>query len=181
MTENEALLVQNLLNGVEPARAAQAAGLTEEEGLAAFSEAMKRVAEYRMVHCMPFFECGTPGQARAARIMVLDAMERIQRWDDEGRELMIAVFKGQKPDRAEAEVKAILAGTLNALPYYLDWHEHRNYYRDRQAFIRAHRSRVIGLLERFISFRAPLLLKNVKHVGVSPDNAAQVALYAAGH
>lgn len=181
MTENEALLIRNLLNGVEPVRAAQAAGLTEEEGLAAFSEAMKRVAEYRLVHCMPFFECGTLDQARAARLLVLEALEQIGHWDDVGRDLMIALFKGQRPDVDRAELKAVLDGTLNALPHYLDRHEHAAYYRDRQAFIRAHRSRVIGLLERFVSFRTPLLYKNLEHVGVHPDNLAQVELYAASH
>lgn len=181
MTESEALLIRNLLNGVEPAQAACAAGLAEEEGIAAFSEAMKRVAEYRLVHCMPFFECGTLLQARSARFLVLEALERIGHWDDEGRDLMIAFFKGQKPDRAAEEIKAILASTLNAMPYYLAKNEHAAYYRDREAFIRVHRSRVIGLLERFVSFRTPLLYKNIEHAGITPDTASQIELYAASH
>lgn len=181
MTENEALLIRNLLNGVASATASQAAGMSEEEGLAAFSEAMKRVAEFRLVHCLPFFECGTLAQARQARFMVLEALDRIARWDDGERELMIALFKGHKPDVDREAAKAVLDGTLNALPYYLDRHEHTAYYRDRQAFIRAHRSRVIGLLERFVSFREPLLFKNIEHVGVGADNVSQVELYAASH
>ena len=181
MTESEALLVRNLLNGVEPSTAACAAGLSEEEGLAAFSEAMKRVAEFRLVHCLPFFECGTVPQARQARFMVLEALERIGRWDNEERDLMIALFKGQRPDRVRAEIEKILAATLNALPFYMEKSELPAYRRDRQAFIRANRPRVIGLLERFVSFREPLLFKNIEHAGITPESAQQIELYAASH
>lgn len=179
MTENEELLILNLLNGVEPASAGLAAGMSGEEVLAAFSEAMKRVAEYRLVHCMPFFECGTLAQARQSRFMVMDAFKRILLWDAEGRDLMIALFKGQKPDRARAEIETTLASTLNALPFYLEKHEHAAYYRDRQAFIRERRSRVIGLLERFVSFRTPLLYKNIEHAGITPDTVSQIEIHAA--
>ena len=163
MTEAENLLVRNLLNGVAPETAARAAGLAEEEGLAAFAEAMRRVAEYRMVHCMPFFECGTLAQARASRLYVLQALEEIAWWDGEGRELMIEVFKGGRPQRARGEIEAIADRTLAALPFYLEKDELPAYRRGRMAFIRDHRARVVGLLERFVSFRAPLLLKNIAH------------------
>lgn len=181
MTENEALLIRNLLNGVPAPEAARAAGLSEEEGLAAFSEAMKRVGEYRLVHCMPFFECGTLAQARTSRGMVLDALDRIARWDDGERELMIAVFKGQRPQVDRELLKAALDRTLKVLPHYLDRTEHQAYYRGPQAFIRDRRTRVIGLLERFVSFREPLLFKNVENVGVTQENASQVELYVMSH
>lgn len=181
MTENEALLIRNLLNGVEPPQAARGAGLDEADALAVFAEAMKRVAEYRLVHCMPFFECGTLAQARAARFMVMDALDRIARWDDGERELMARLFRDGRAELPRAELESVLRRTLDALPHYMEKGELREYYRDRMAFIRGRRARVIELLEKFVSFRAPLLYRNIEHVGFNPTNAEDVALLIAAH
>ena len=166
MTEPEALLIRNLLNGVPVASAACASDLSEDDAAAAFAECMRRVAEYQLVHCVPFFPVGSVVEARRHRLEVLDVLGEIQRWDDGDRELALAVFAGHNvvaegADRAHTE--QVLSRVLNALPHYLPAADIAEYRRDRKGYIRARRGQVRETVERFVSFRAPLLYKKIVH------------------
>ena len=166
MTESEALLIRNVLNGVPAASVARAADLTEDEVAQAFAEAMRRVAEYQLVHCVPFFPVGSVIEARRHRLQVLDVLGEIQRWDDGERELALAILAGHNViaegvERMHAE--RVVSRVLNALPHYLPAADIAEYRRDRKSYIRAHRGQVRETVERFVSFRTPLLYKNIVH------------------
>jgi len=167
MTEPEALLIRNLLNRVPVVQAARASDMTEEDAAAAFAECMRRVAEYQLVHCVPFFPVGSVAEAQRHRLEVLEVLGEIQRWDDGDRELALAILAGHNviaegADRQHAE--RVVSRVLNALPYYLPKDNLREYVRDRKSFIRANRGRVRELVEGFVSFRTPLIYKRIIHV-----------------
>jgi len=166
VTENEALVLRNLLNGVDPVRAAAAGGLPEAEGLAVFHEAMRRVQEYVLVHCVPFFPCAALSEARQNRALVMEVLGAIQRWDDGEREIAIAILRGRKVvaegvPRAQAE--AVLDRVLTALPHYLTAADIALYARNRAVFVRDQRARVLDAVEKFVSFREPLLYRRIVH------------------
>jgi len=182
MTESEALLIRNILNGVPPSTAAIAAGLSEEDGLAAFHEAMQRVAEYRTIHCLPLFMCNTVAAAQGSRLMVMEALNDIVRWDTTDRDVVAMLLRGQKPQIASEEGARILRRTLRAIPFYMNQpseeavgrdiavyqaamsaYEKKNNWTPMREYIRANRGRLLAILERFVSFREPLLLKNITH------------------
>jgi hypothetical protein len=164
VTALEALVLSNILNGVEPAQAARAAALEEDRGLEIFTEAMARVREYQLVMCYPFFPVGALTEAREYRLHVMAVLGAIERWDDHEREVAIAIFKGRdvRGDGVPREdAERILNEVLKALPHYLSAAEIPAYTRDRAKFVKERRARVIEALERFPSFREPLQYKNI--------------------
>lgn len=166
MNEAEALVLRNILNGVEPAAAARAAGMEEDRGAEIFAEAMRRVREYQLVMCYPFFPVGALGEAREYRLHILEILGAMERWDAGERELAGAIFRGRnvvKDGVARADAERVLSQVLNALPHYLDAKEIPAYTRDRAKFVREKSKRVLGLLERFPSLREPLQYKNIIH------------------
>lgn len=169
MTEKEALLVRNILNGVPEEALAGALHLDAEDIRAVFAEAMRRVAEYVLVHCVPFFPCALPIEAQRNRVMVMDIIGRIERWDESERDIMLGLLKGERVDAPRELIAEIMRRTLDALPHYLALAEVRIYMADRRAFIGAHRRRVIEAIEQFVSFRNPLLYKNIIHVTGDAD------------
>lgn len=166
MTPTQALVLRNILNGIEPVPAAQAAGLAEDQGLVIFNEAMRRVAEYQLVHCVPHFPVIAIAEARRNKRGVMEILAKIQDWDDGERELAMAILKGRNvlkegADRADAE--RVLNTVLEALPHYLEAGDIPAYARDRRQFVREHRSRVLDAVERFPSFREPFQYKPIEH------------------
>ena len=166
MTEPEALLIRNLLNRVPVVQAARASDMTEEDAAAAFAECMRRVAEYQLVHCVPFFPVGSVAEAQRHRLEVLEVLGEIQRWDDGDRELALAILAGHNviaegADRQHAE--RVVSRVLNALPHYLPAADIAEYRRDPKGYIRARRGQVRETVERFVSFRTPLLYRNIVH------------------
>lgn len=182
MTEAQSLEIRNLLAGVAPAQVAELAGEPEERVLARFADAMLRVAEYQLVHCVPFFPCGTLPAARRSQVKVLDILGRIERWDAIERGLMLDLLKGNDvtvhglPREA---IEAILRRTLNALPNYLNPAEIAPYRRDRKGFLLANKKRVIEIIERFVSFKNPLSYKHIEHIGFDQANAEGVTAFVA--
>jgi len=175
--DQDRLIVANLLNGVAISTVAAAFGVNEAVADCTFAAAMKLVAEYRLVHCVPHFECGTLEQARAERVRVLEILGRIERWDAYERDLMLDLFK--KKDLSgcglpRAQIQEILQRTLDALPSYLRAADLPAYFRDRQAFVRQSPHRVIAAVEKFISFRNPVVYQNFKAIGMDPQNAESV-------
>lgn len=172
MNETESLLIANVLNGVPFPVAARAAGNDEGWALDVFEEAMKRVAEYVLVHCVAFFPCTSLPEARRHKARVLECLVAIERWDATERDIVLAIFKGRNVlndgvPRAQAE--EILNRTLNALPHYLTEKEIPAYITDRRAFVRERRSRVIEAVEKFVSFRNPLVYKKIEHSTVTME------------
>lgn len=166
MTEIEALVLRNILNGIEPAAAALAAGLEESRGLEIFTEAMRRVAEYQLVMCVPHFPVSALAEARMARRRVLEILGAIERWDDHEREIASHIFKGKnvvKEGVPREDAERVLGAVLDALPNYLEAADLRAYTADRGRFVRENRSRVLGALERFPSLREPLQFKKIEH------------------
>jgi hypothetical protein len=165
MKPDEALVLRNILNGVEPAQAALAAGMEEARGLEIFGEAMARVREYQLVMCYPFFPVGALIEVRRYKRHVLEILDAMARWDDHERALAIAIFKGRNVVREDGvpreDAERILNETLKALPHYLSAAEIAAYTRDRAKFVKENRSRVIDALERFPSLREPLQYKNI--------------------
>lgn len=164
VTEKETLLVRNILNGVPEEALAGALHLDTEDIRAAFAEAMRRVAEYVLVHCVPFFPCTLPVEAQRNRVLVMDIIGRIERWDDFERDVMLGLLKGERVDAPRELIEQVMRRTLDALPHYLSLAEVRLYMADRRAFIAGHRRRAIEAIEQFVSFRNPLLYKNIIHV-----------------
>ncbi|SRR6266571_2846023 len=175
MTEAEALVVRNVLNGVEPAAAASAAGLAQDAGLGVFQEAMRRVAEYQLVMCVPFFPVMALSEARMNRYRVLEVLDEIGRWDAGDRDLAAAILKGVnvlKQGVAREEAERVLNRVLDALPHYLDIADIRAYGADRAKFVRDHRARVLAAVERFPSLREPLQYKAIVHYTGGPEGLA---------
>jgi hypothetical protein len=179
VTPNEALLIRNLLNGVPEADAARASDLSEADARDVFREAMRRVSEYRLVHCVPFFPCDSLIEARREREKVLDVLSAIQRWDDGERAIALDIFAGRNVladglPRADAE--RVLTKTLTALPNYLFVADNKArqvaemaaWRKDRNGYIKAHRGQVREAVERFVSFRTPLLYKTIEHQLIVP-------------
>lgn len=184
MNQREQLIVANLLNGVSPDVLARTFSGTEEEIRAIFGAAMKLVAEYRFVHCIPHFDAETVDQARQNRFRVLDVLKRIERWDAIERDLMLDLLRGRdvaKYGLAEGEMEKVLARTLDALPNYLRKEEVPVYFRDRRAFVAARKSRVIEAVEKFISFDNPLTYKSIEKIAIDPNNVQDVDRQMAGN
>jgi hypothetical protein len=167
MTEPEALLIRNLLNGVAIADAARASGMTEGEAGLAFAEAMRRVAEYQLVHCVPYTPCESLSEARRNRVRVLEMLGGIQRWDGVERELVLAVLDGRNviaEGCPREEVVRAWGRALDAMPHYLRSPEDiRAWAQDRHKFVVKNRGRVRGMVEGFVSFKQPLLYKKIEH------------------
>jgi hypothetical protein len=177
MQDPDRLIVANLLNGVASSTVAAAFGVNEAVADCAFAAAMKLVAEYRLVHCIPHFECGTIEQARRERVRVLEILGRIERWDAYERDLMLDLLKKKDLSgygKPRQEIQEIMQRTLDALPSYLHPRDLPAYFRDRQAFVRESAHKVIEAVEKFISFRNPVFYKNVKVIGMDPQNAQSV-------
>lgn len=177
MKDLDRLIVANLLNGVAPAAVAATFGVDEAKADSTFSAAMKVVAEYRLVHCIPHFECGTLEQARAERVRILEILGRIERWDAYERDLVLDLLKRKDLSgygKPREEIQEVLQRTLDALPAYLQPQDLPAYFRDRRAFIAERPERVIEAVEKFISFRNPVVYKNVKVVGMDPQNVESV-------
>jgi len=179
VTEGQQLLIANLLNGVAPETAGTAEGMTAEDALAFFAEVMRLVAEYRFVHCVPYFDCASLEQARRNRLWVLDILARIERWDSVEHDLILDLLKGR--DVAEygvehEEIQKVLERVLDALPHYLKQESDRAiYFRSRKVFIAERRSAAIAAVEQFVSFRNPLTYKKIEHLGMTQDNALAVS------
>ena len=167
MTESEALLIRNLLNGVPIAAAAQVSGMTEGEAGLAFTEAMRRVAEYQLVHCVPFTPVDCLADARRNRVRVLEMLGQIQRWDDVEREIVLAVLAGRnvvKEGCPREQAERAFNRALDAMPHYLQRQEDiRAWARDRAKFVRENRARIREIVEGFVSFRQPLIYKRIEH------------------
>lgn len=167
MTEPEALLIRNLLNGVPIADAARVSGMTEGEAGQAFAEAMKRVAEYQLVHCVPYTPVGNLAEARRNRVRVLEMLGEIQRWDDRDREIVLEVLAGRNvvADGCPREVaERAFKRALDAMPHYLQTQaDLRAWRNDRAKFMRENRARVREIVEGFVSFRRPLIYKKIEH------------------
>lgn len=179
MNDAEHLVLLNLLNGVEPAVAGRAAGLAEDEVNALFTQAMRHVGEYALVHCTPFVECQSLPAARRNKLAVLDIVAAIQRWDTEERDLMLAVFKGRNVVRdgvPRETAQAVLARTLDAIPHYLLESQMAAYKVDRAKYVRENRSAIAAILERFVSFREPFLYRAVTHVALDANVAGLPSL-----
>lgn len=177
MQDRDWFIIANLLNGVAPSAVATAFRVEELQADSIFAKAMKLVAEYRLVHCIPHFECGTLEQARAERVRVLDILGRIERWDAYERDLMLDLLKKKDLsgyDKSRLEVQEILQRTLDALPSYLPPRDLPAYFRDRRRFIAERPEIVIQAVEKFISFYNPVIYKNVKVIGMDPQNAESV-------
>lgn len=170
MTEGEALVLRNILNGVDPAVAAVTAGMEESRGLAVFQEAMRRVAEYQLVMCVPHFPVMALAEARQSRRRVLEILGAIERWDHHERELAGAILRGRnviKEGVPREEAERVLNRVLETLPSYLSASDIRAYTLDRAKFVREHRSRVLGAIEKFPSLREPLQYKKIEHQYIS--------------
>jgi len=177
MEDRDRLIVVNLLNGVAPSAVAAAFGVGEEMAMSVFVRAMKFVAEYRLVHCVPHFECGTLEQARAEWGRVLEILGRIERWDAYERDLMLDLLKRKDLSgygKPRQEIQEVLQRTLDALPSYLHPRDLTAYFRDRRAFITERPELAIEAVEKFISFRNPVVYKNFKVIGMDPQNAESV-------
>jgi hypothetical protein len=178
MTERDALIVRNVLNGVEAEQLASTLGGSAEDVSATFAGIMRLVSEYVLVHCVAFFPCGSVPEARRNRSKVMYVLGCIQDWDDGEREVMVALFKGR--DIAEyclprEKVQEILARTLDAIPHYLPLAEGVEFWRDRKNFIANKRSIVIGAVERFVSFDNPLIYKNIENTRIDDGTVNAVA------
>lgn len=177
MDESTQLILANLLNGVSPETAARTFGRTEADVREAFGAAMKFVAEYRFVHCMPHFDSSTLDEARQNKFRVLDILRRIERWDAVERDVMVDLLKGKDVTAyglSQSELEAILKRTLDALPNYLQKGELQAYFEDRRAFVAGRKARVIEAVEKFISFKNPLTYKAIEKVGIDPNNIEDV-------
>jgi hypothetical protein len=174
----EALVLRNILNGVEPAAAALAAGMEEGRGLEIFAEAMKRVREYQFVMCYPYFPVGALTEARQYRLHVLEILGALERWDEHERELAMAIFRGHNVMKGDGvpreEAERVLNQVLNALPHYLEAAEIPAYIRDRAKFVKAHSRRVLEILERFPSLREPLQYKSIETYTGGPELAGHL-------
>jgi hypothetical protein len=177
MQDRDRLIVANLLNGVAIAEVAAVFGVNEAVADAMFAAAMKLVAEYRLVHCIPHFECATLEAARRERARVLEILGRIERWDAFERDLMLDLLKRKDLTGCgipREQIREILQRTLDALPGYLSAADQPAYFRDRQTFIRQFPQKAIEAVEKFISFRNPLTFKKIEHLGMDPQNAERV-------
>lgn len=166
LDERELLIARNVVNGVAPEALAQQLGTTPAAVEAAFTAAMRLVAEYRLVHCVPFFPCLSVMEARRNQRRALEILEAIEVWDAIERDMMLDLLKGvnvmRKYGADRAVVEAMLNRTLNAVPHYLTPKEAVEFGRDRKGFVTAHRARVIEAVERFVSFRNPLVYKRIE-------------------
>ena len=166
MKEEEVLLARNVVNGIAPEALAQTQQVTVAVVMQAFSDVMRLVAEYRLVHCVPFFPCTAVADARRHRQRVFEVLEAIALWDEIERDMMLDLLKGvnvmKKYGAAREIVEALLNRTLNAVPHYLTAREAAEFGRDRKGFVTAHRARVIEAVERFVSFRNPLVYKRIE-------------------
>lgn len=167
MREQEKLVVANLLNGLAPERVAQDLHLDPGTVQAVFAEAMRRVAEYVLVHCVPFFPCQSLAEARRNRLRILEILAAIERWDAGERDAILALLRGRDVlaefGLTRGELEPWLERTLDALPHYLTAEEVRLYVRDRRRFVAENRARVAAAVEGFVSFRQPLLYKPIEH------------------
>lgn len=173
MTEQQNLMLGNLLNGVAVDRVAETFRVTQADVMALFVATMKVVAEYRFVHCVPYFDCGDLGNARRNRLQVLGILAGIERWDTMERDLVLDLLNGRGVAQyglAREEVVAILNRTLNAIPNYLSVSELREYEHNRKAYIQKHRARVIATVEQFVSLTEPLKYKRIEHVTGDAEN-----------
>jgi hypothetical protein len=97
--------------------------MEEARGLEIFAEAMKRVREYQLVMCYPYFPVGALTEARQYRLHVLEVLGAMERWDDHERELAMAIFKGRNVMKGDGvpreDAERILNEVLKALPHYL--------------------------------------------------------------
>lgn len=165
--EDRVLIARNLVNGIEVMPLAQSLHVTEEQVAQAFSDVMRLVAEYVLVHCVPFFPCIGLADARRHRERVGEVLEAITLWDEIERDMMLDLLKGvnvmKKYDAQRHVVEALLNRTLNAVPHYLTPKEAAEFGRDRRGFVVNHRSRVIQAVERFVSCKNPLVYKTIQH------------------
>jgi hypothetical protein len=173
--QDRALIAQNLVNGVDPVPLAQSLHIDETEVTQAFNDAMHLVAEYVLVHCVPHFPCLALAEARRNQARVCEVIEAITLWDELERDMMLDLLKGknvmEKYGAGRPVVEALLNRTLNAVPHYLTANEAAQFGRDRKGFLVAHRSRVIEAVERFVSFKNPLVYKTIEHLGIEQEAA----------
>jgi hypothetical protein len=172
---DRALIAQNLVNGVDPVQLARSLHIDETEVTQAFEDAMRLVAEYVLVHCVPHFPCLALEQARRNQARVCEVLEAITLWDEIERDMMLDLLKGRdvmkKYGAERSVVEAMLNRTLNAVPHYLTANEAAQFGRDRKGFLTAHRSRVIEAVERFVSFSNPLVYRKIEHHCIEQEAA----------
>jgi hypothetical protein len=167
VNERDALIVRNMLNGVDAFAAARAAGATEAHAMEIFSHAMRMVAEFVHVNGVPFFPCRSLADARRHRERVFEMIERITLWDEIERDMMLDLLKGvnvmRKYGAQRSHVETMLNRTLEVVPHYLTEREAGEFLRERRGFVLNHRARVIEAVERFVSFSEPLFYRRISH------------------
>lgn len=171
MTPTQSLIIGNLLNGVSVDATAAALAETPEECLRVFEAVMARVAEYALIHCVPYFRCDSLGAARLHRFQILHILSQIDRWDELERDLVLDLFRGQdviaKYGVTRQTAEQALQRVLDALPHYLQADQAGAYMTDRKAWLATHHGEVMAAVERFPSFDNPLQYPRIEHQMVS--------------
>lgn len=176
MKELHMLVARNLINGVAPEVLAQTYAIAVEEVMQIFNSTMRLVAEYVLVHCVPFFPCQSLTDARRNRANVAAVLEALELWHTIERDMMLDLLKGinvmSKYGAKREIVEDMLNRTLNAVPHYLTANEAVEFGRDRKGFVTAHRKRVIEAVERFVSPDNPLVYKTIAHETIVAEQVA---------
>lgn len=177
------LLVGNILNGVDISRAAQAAGMSEEEAEREFFDIMRHVEDYVISSDMGYLSCRTLADAHQNKLAIYEYLRRIKHWDAFERPIVsVALTRNQAEYQrlmasgfaTKEQIADIVRRFISRVSHYLQAADLPAYWRDPQGFVFGNVTKCMALVERHPSFTEPHVYKNVTPIPFNQDNVHQV-------
>ena len=177
------IFVANVLNGVEPSRAAEAAGMAPEDAETAFFDVMRHVEDYVISSDMGFVNCRTLADARNNRLEIMEYLRRIKHWDNFEKPIVTAVLTKNKAEYArllaagfasKEQIADLTRRFISRVAHYLQVEDLQAYWNDPQGFVFGNVNKCMALVDRHPSFNEPHVYKNVTPLPFHADNAQQV-------
>ena len=177
------IFVANILNGVELSRAAEVAGIAQEDAQTTFFEAMRRVEDYVISNDAGFVNCRNLADAQKNRLAIYEYLRRIKHWDEFERPIVSIVLTKNKEAyqrliaegfASKAQIADMARRFVSRVAHYLPATDLSAYWSDPQAFVFGNVKQCMDLVERHPSFNEPHVYKNVTPLVFNQDNFTQV-------
>ncbi len=166
--------VCNVLNGVDVGTAAQVAGLTEEAGLAYFSDIMRTVQEWLLMHGQLLLTDVSLSGAHANRLYIYQTIDAIDEWVSREREICSLIvtrntaalkIKLESGEISRDQLGKITDKLIGEMPQFIDhgrnYSNVREFYADEKAFMRNHVDELADAVGRMPSWTEPKRFKRI--------------------
>lgn len=169
MTEQDKLIIQNVLNGCGMDAVAIANNTSPEKIGALMAEVKQVVAEFIATGRTTFFSCATLADLQANKQRVMSILEDLDRWDNLDKPALLDLFRGipsaailNKYGCTREHLENILDDVMLRIAAYLQGDDVERYRQNKTSWIKQNEYKVTAILERFTSWRAGQQLKNIR-------------------